>query len=62
MSGATWIMNFLLVLAAYGTELPPESDVAPFDINCNGIIDIEDLLNILSTRPQVEEFGLYEKE
>jgi Ca2+-binding EF-hand superfamily protein len=36
--------------------------VAPFDINSNGIIDIEDLLDILSTRPQVEEFGLYEKE
>ena len=62
MSGATWIMNFLLVLAAYGTELPPESDVAPFYINGNGIIYIEYLLNILSTRPQVEEFGLYEKE
>ena len=62
MSSATWIMNFLLVLAAYGMELSPESDVAPFDTNGNGIIDIEDLLDILSTRPQEEEFGLYEKE
>ena len=52
MSSATWIMNFLLVLAAYGTELTPGSDVAPFDINNNGVIDMEDLLHMLSTRPQ----------
>ena len=62
MSSATWIMNFLLVLAAYGTELTPGSDVEPFDINGNGIIDVEDLLDILMNRPQVEGFGLYKED
>jgi hypothetical protein len=62
MSSATWIMNFLLVLAAYGTELTPGSDVAPFDINGNGVIDIEDLLDILVNHPQVEGFGLYKED
>tara|TARA_Y100000114_G_scaffold91786_1_gene85245 strand:- start:56 stop:244 length:189 start_codon:yes stop_codon:yes gene_type:complete len=61
MNWSNWIMNFLLMLSAYGIELSPNSDAAEFDFNGNGQIDIQDLITMLSIQPPVDEFGLYEE-
>ena len=61
MSLSTWLMNFLLMLAAYNNPLSPSDDVWEFDFNGNGLIDISDIMNMLSMQPSVDEFGLYEE-
>ena len=48
---SVWIMDFLLVLQAYGTEFTPGSDVSVFDFNGNGIIDVMDILQMLWNEP-----------
>jgi len=61
MNLSNWIMNFLLMLSAYGIELSPNSDAAEFDFNGNGQIDMQDLITMLSIQPSVDEFGLYKE-
>ena len=51
MNWSNWIMNFLLMLSAYGIELSPNSDAAEFDFNGNGQIDMQDILTMLSMQP-----------
>ena len=51
MNWSNWIMNFLLMLSAYGIELSPDSDAAEFDFNGNGQIDMQDLITMLSMQP-----------
>ena len=61
MNLSNWIMNFLLMLSAFGNPLSPSDDAYEFDFNGNGFIDIFDLLYMLSMQPSVNEFGLYEE-
>ena len=61
MNLSSWIMNFLLMVAAYGSPLTPQDDAWEFDFNGNGFIDYNDILEMLSMQPTVEEFGLYEE-
>ena len=58
---STWFMNFLLMLSAFGITLTPGSDASEFDFNGNGIIDIFDIMDMLSMQPSANEFGLYEE-
>lgn len=51
MNWSNWIMNFLLMLSAFGIELSPNSDAAEFDFNGNGQIDMQDLMTMLSMQP-----------
>ena len=46
-------MNLLLLLTAYGNEYQPGSDVAAFDFNNNGVIDMQDFLHMLSLQPPI---------
>ena len=48
MNLASWIMNFLLMLSAFGNNITPGSDVSEFDFNNNGQIDMQDLMHMLS--------------
>lgn len=48
---STYIMNLLLILQAWGTTPPPDSDAAAFDYNGNGQIDVGDFLYHLSEQP-----------
>ena len=50
-------MNFLLMLASYGNPITLGSDVAEFDFNHNGQIDIQDILTFLSHQPPPDEVG-----
>jgi hypothetical protein len=61
MSLSNWIVNFLLMLSAYGNPLSPSDDAWEFDFNGNGFIDIFDIMDMLSMQPVYEEFGLYEE-
>ena len=61
MNWSNWIMNFLLMLAAYGTPLTPGSDASEFDFNGNGQIDVFDIMDMLAMQPSANEFGLYEE-
>ena len=61
MNWSNWIMNFLLMLSAYGIPLPDGLDASEFDFNNNGFIDYSDILEMLSMQPTIEEFGLYEE-
>ena len=61
MNLSSWIMNFLLMVAAYGSPLTPQDDAWEFDFNGNGFIDYNDILEMLSMQPTVGEFGLYEE-
>ena len=61
MSLSNWTMNFLLMLSALGNPLPPSDDAWEFDFNGNGLIDIFDIMDMLSMQPSVDEFGLYEE-
>ena len=51
MNLANWIMNFLLMLSAYGNPLTPSDDAWEFDFNGNGQIDTQDLMTMLSMQP-----------
>ena len=61
MNLSNWIMNFLLMLSAYGNPLSPSDDAWEFDFNGNGFIDISDIMDMLSRQPSVDEFGVYEE-
>ena len=61
MRVSTWLMNFLLMVAAYGLPLTPQDDAWEFDFNNNGFIDYSDILEMLSMQPTTKEFGLYEE-
>jgi len=61
MNWSNWIMDFLLMLAAYGTPLTPGSDASEFDFNGNGQIDVFDIMDMLAMQPSANEFGLYEE-
>ena len=61
MSLSTWLMNFLLMLAAYNNPLSPNDDVWEFDFNGNGFIDSSDIMDMLSMQPSANKFGSYEK-
>ena len=61
MSLGAWIMNFLLMVAAYGLPLTPQDGASEFDFNGNGQIDYSDILEMLTMQPVYEEFGLYEE-
>ncbi len=50
-----FIMNLLLMLMAYGTELTPGSEASQFDFNGNGIIDMYDFLDMLSQQPPLDK-------
>ena len=55
MSNVNWIMGFLVLLALYGSVLPPDSTGHYLDYNGDGIIDLYDLMEHLTKRPQVIE-------
>ena len=61
MNLSNWIMNFLLMLSAFGNPLSPSDDAWEFDFNGNGFIDIFDMMDMLSMQPSVDEFGSYEE-
>ena len=61
MNLSNWIMNFLLMLSAFGNPLSPSDDAWEFDFNGNGFIHIFDIMDMLSMQPSVDEFGLYEE-
>tara|TARA_Y100001972_G_C7662673_1_gene334475 strand:- start:2536 stop:2751 length:216 start_codon:yes stop_codon:yes gene_type:complete len=48
---SNWIMDFLLILQAFGTSPTPGSDASEFDFNNNGQIDMQDVLTFLSYQP-----------
>jgi len=55
---STWLMNFLLMLSAYGNPLSPSDDAWEFDFNNNSQIDVYDIMDMLSMKPVVKEFGI----
>ena len=61
MNLSNWIMNFLLMLSAFGNPLSPSDDAYEFDFNGNGFIDIFDIMDMLSMQPSANEFGSYEE-
>ena len=61
MNLSNWIMNFLLMLSAFGNSLSPSDDAWEFDFNGNGFIDIFDIMDMLSMQPSVDELGVYEE-
>jgi len=61
MSLGAWIMNFLLMLAAYGLPLTPQDDASEFDFNDNGQIDVFDIMDMLAMKPSPNEVGVYEE-
>jgi len=54
---STWIMDFLLILGLYGTDLPPVTDAAHVDYNGDGSIDLNDLLDHLNLYPSATDFN-----
>lgn len=48
-------MNFLLLLMGFGNPITPGSDMAQFDFNNNGEIDMQDFLHMLSLQPPITE-------
>ena len=61
MNLSSWIMNFLLMVSAFGIPLTPDDSAWEFDFNGNGFIDYNDILEMLAMQPVYEEFGLYEE-
>ncbi len=54
----TCLMNFLLILSAFGIAFSPGDDAWEFDFNNNGQIDVYDIMDMLSMKPVVKEFGI----
>jgi len=54
---SNWIMNFLLMLSAFGNPLSPNDDAWEFDFNGNGSIDVQDIMTMLSSQPSSKEVG-----
>lgn len=48
-------MNLLLLLTAFGNDISPDSQVAEFDFNNNGVIDMQDFIHMLSLQPPIAE-------
>lgn len=48
---STFIMDFLLMLQAYGEPLTAGSQASAFDFNGNGLIDMYDFLHMLQNQP-----------
>ena len=48
-------MGFLALLALYGSTLPPDSTGHYLDYNGDGVIDLYDLMEHLTLRPQAIE-------
>ena len=61
MNLANWIMNFLLMLSAYGNPLSPSDDAWEFDFNGNGIIDSSDIMEMLSLQIPSDKLGIYKE-
>lgn len=55
MNWSNYIMNLLLLLTAFGNEISPDSQVAEFDFNNNGVIDMQDFIHMLSLQPPITE-------
>lgn len=55
MNWSNYIMNFLLLLTAFGNDINPDSQVAEFDFNNNGVIDMQDFIHMLSLQPPIAE-------
>ncbi len=52
-------MGFLALLALYGSVLPPDSTGHYLDYNGDGVIDLQDLLEHLTLKPQITETTTY---
>lgn len=50
-----FIMDFLLMLQAYGHPLTEGSDAWAFDFNGNGLIDMADVLHMLTFQPPLDK-------
>ena len=61
MNLSNWVMNFLLMLSAFGNPLSPSDDAWVCDFNGNGFIDIFDIMDMLSMQPSIDELGVYEE-
>lgn len=61
MNLSSWIMNFLLMISAFGISLTPDDSAWEFDFNGNGFIDYNDILEMLSLQPITSEIGIYEE-
>ncbi len=58
---SNWIMNFLLMLSAFGNPLTPSDDAWEFDFNGNGSIDTQDIIMMLSFQPSPNKVGVYKE-
>jgi len=58
---STWLMNFLLMLSAFGNPLSPSDDAWEFDFNGNGQIDVFDIIDMLAIKPSPNKVGVYEE-
>jgi len=58
---STWLMNFLLMLSAFGNPLSPSDDAWEFDFNGNGQIDVFDIMDMLAMKPSPNKVGVYEE-
>ena len=58
---STWLMNFLLMLSAFGNPLSPGDDAWEFDFNNNGQIDVYDIMDMLAMKPSPNKVGVYEE-
>jgi len=58
---SNWIMNFLLMLSAFGNPLSPSDDAWEFDFNGNGAIDTQDIIMMLSFQPSPNKVGVYKE-
>jgi hypothetical protein len=58
---STWLMNFLLMLSAFGLPLSPSDDASEFDFNGNGQIDVFDIMDMLAMKPSPNKVGVYEE-
>jgi len=58
---STWLMNFLLMLSAFGNPLTPSDDAWEFDFNGNGQIDVFDIMDMLAMKPSPNKVGVYKE-
>ena len=58
---SNWIMNFLLMLSAFGNPLSPSDDAWEFYFNGNGSIDTQDIIMMLSFQPSPNKVGVYKE-
>jgi hypothetical protein len=62
VSNASWTMGFLALLALYGSVLPPDSTGHYLDYNGDGVIDLQDLLDHLTYKPQMTGVTVWESQ